>query len=473
MVNPLRFLPSIKVIQESDVYQYYIKKGFSPNYLTLLAQETVSDVRVLLQNNPMPHLNQENIMKQIDDLYSEKAKALFGSNLRKVINATGVILHTNLGRARLSEKTADAVHMAATNYTNLEFDLEKGARGSRHDHIEQQLITLTGAEAAMVVNNNAAAVFLILRAFAKQREVIVSRGELVEIGGSFRVSSIMEESDAHLIEIGTTNKTHEKDVLEALTDQTAMVMKVHQSNFNIVGFTSSVPRKKLADIAQDHQIIFYEDLGSGAFFDFQKHGIGHEPVVKDILKDGPDLISCSGDKLFGGPQAGIILGKKTLVDRLKKHQLARTIRVDKFTLAALSATLQSYFSEEQIIHDIPTVRHMLEDRSTVYDRATALCERLKDIPDTTAVVINSKSQVGGGTMPEVVIESVAVAIKHKQLSLNQLAIKLRKNEPAVVGRIQDDLYLLDCRTITDAECDDIYKAFSKLSVQDIRKGYDE
>ncbi|TCP30182.1 L-seryl-tRNA(Sec) selenium transferase [Scopulibacillus darangshiensis] len=462
MVNPLSYLPSIKAIQNSDIFQFYTKQGISADYLTILARETVEEARIMLKGTILSAVNQDDVHKQIYDLFSLKAGDLLKPGLRRVINGTGVILHTNLGRARLSRKAAEAVYGAAMNYTNLEFDLETGERGLRYDHIEEQLTKLTGAESAMVVNNNAAAVFFILRAFAKQREVIVSRGELVEIGGSFRVSSIMEESDARLIEVGTTNKTHGKDFLEAMGERTAMVMKVHQSNFNMVGFTSSVSRKRLAEIARNNKIIFYEDLGSGAFFNFQKYGIGHEPVVKDILQEGPDLISCSGDKLFGGPQAGIILGKKTLIDRLKKHQLARTLRVDKFTLAALSATIQSYFSNERLVQEIPTVHHMLEGLESVGKRAEDLCGCLKTYDNMTVKIIEATAKVGGGTMPDVSIDSYAVAIKHRYYSADQLAAKLRCGTPAIVGRIQDGLMILDLRTMTKAECDDVSQVMAVL-----------
>ncbi|MFC7392770.1 L-seryl-tRNA(Sec) selenium transferase [Scopulibacillus cellulosilyticus] len=467
MENQLRHLPSIKKIQDSQEYQLLSQKGIGEKYLTLLAQEAVDEVRQQLRNQTVTG-SQNDIYNEVCQRFTKKASMLINSPIRKVINGTGVILHTNLGRARMSEQAAKQVYSAATNYTNLEFNLETGERGSRHDHIEWLLTKLTGAEAAAVVNNNAAAVFLILRAFAKNKEVIVSRGELVEIGGSFRVSSIMEESDAALVEVGTTNKTHIEDFEQAITDETAMVLKVHRSNFNITGFTSSVSRESLAGIAEKHGIIFYEDLGSGAFFDFNQYGIGREPVVENILQEGPDLISCSGDKLFGGPQAGIILGKKVLIDRLKKHQLMRTFRVDKMTLAALSAAIQSYFSGDHGVSENPTLNRIMEKSLLVKRRALLLLQKLQRIHGFACRLVPLRSPIGGGTMPDIDLESYGIAIKHKKLASQTLAWQLRKGDPPIVGRIHEDDFLIDCRTVTDTECEDIAAAIRKIS-----SAYDE
>src|SRR5690606_26084967 len=280
--------------------------------------------------------------------------------LSRVINGTGTVLHTNLGRSRLSDAAIAHVAKTAANYSNLEYRLIEGSRGSRHDIIEDLLVEATGAEAAMVVNNNAAAVFLVLSALAKEQEVIVSRGQLVEIGGSFRVSSIMEESGARLVEVGTTNKTHLFDYEQAMNEETAMIMKVHTSNFKMIGFTETVETAELAALAKKHHdVIFYEDLGSGALYDFKKHGIGDEPVVREVIESGADLVSFSGDKLLGGPQAGLIAGKKELIARLKKHQLARVLRVDKMTLAALEETLKQYLGDPEKINELPTVRDII------------------------------------------------------------------------------------------------------------------
>jgi L-seryl-tRNA(Ser) seleniumtransferase len=313
----------------------------------------------------------------------------------------------------------------------------------------------------MIVNNNAAAVFMILRTFAKGKEVLVSRGELVEIGGSFRVSSIMAESDAQLIEVGTTNKTRIEDYAENLTENTAMVMKVHQSNFKIIGFTEAASRQELAELAAKHGLLFYEDLGSGALFDYGRLGFGQEPVIPNIIKEGVDLLSASGDKLFGGPQAGIILGKKHLIDRLKKHPLARTFRTDKMTIASLGATLQSYLSEKLEV-EIPTVRDVVADAETIKTRAIKLKKALALYPSIQAEIVPLTSRVGGGAMPDVPIKSYGVKIQSSELPAQTLADRLRTGTPSVIGRIEEAHVLLDCRTITDEEIDLVGQAFAKL-----------
>lgn len=386
--------------------------------------------------------------------------------LKRVINATGTILHTNLGRARLSEKAVNHVVEAAENYSNLEYKLEEGERGSRHTHVETLIKELTGAEAAMIVNNNAAAVYLVLRALAADKEVIVSRGQLVEIGGSFRISSIMEESGAKLVEVGTTNKTHLYDYERALNPETAMVMKVHTSNFKVVGFTKSVETDELIKLTRKHEdVIFYEDLGSGALYDFRKHGIGEEPVVKEIIDAGADIVTFSGDKLLGGPQAGIIAGKKTLIDRLKTHQLARVVRVDKMTLAALEGTLIDYARGESGIQNIPVVRDLLHSVDDLEKRSNHFVSRILDMTDDYEMkIIYGMSQVGGGTMPEVLLPTALISLRHRGLTSEQLAKKLRtENTPAIVARIQKDQYLLDLRTVSLDEEELLIKGLLKYS----------
>jgi L-seryl-tRNA(Ser) seleniumtransferase len=371
--------------------------------------------------------------------------------LKRVINATGTILHTNLGRARLSDKAVTHVAEAAKNYTNLEYKLEEGERGSRHTHVETLIKELTGAESAMIVNNNAAAVFLVLRALAAEKEVIVSRGQLVEIGGSFRISSIMEESGAKLVEVGTTNKTHLYDYEQAINSETAMVMKVHTSNFKVVGFTESVETDELIKFTSRFEdVIFYEDLGSGALYDFQKHGIGEEPVVKEIIEAGADLVTFSGDKLLGGPQAGIIAGQKQLIDRLKKHQLARVVRVDKMTLAALEGTLIDYVRGDKGVRNIPVIRDLLYSEKELEKRSSHFVSKILEMTNHYEIkIIHGMSQVGGGTMPEVQLPTILISLQHKRLTAEQLAKKLRtENKPAIVARIQKDQYLLDLRTVS-------------------------
>jgi L-seryl-tRNA(Ser) seleniumtransferase len=405
----------------------------------------------------------------IEDIFSILKSSLeeqFSYTLEKVINATGTILHTNLGRARLSEQAIQHVIEVAQNYSNLEYKLLEGERGSRHSHVEKLIREITGAEAAMVVNNNAAAVFLVLRAFAENREVIVSRGQLVEIGGSFRISSIMKESEAMLVEVGTTNKTHLYDYKEAVSSETSIIMKVHTSNFKVVGFTKSVESQELISLTKElENVIFYEDLGSGALFDFKKHGIGEEPVVKEIIEMGADLVTFSGDKLLGGPQAGIIAGKKVLIDRLKKHQLARVVRVDKMTLAALEGTLIDYVRGETGIRNIPTIRDMLVSVDELTNRSRIFVDRLlEQSTDYVADIAPGTSQVGGGTMPEVELPSILINLTHSVLSAEQLSRALRnKTKPAIITRIFKDKVVLDLRTVSREEEDGMIKALISVS----------
>lgn len=383
--------------------------------------------------------------------------------LKRVINATGTILHTNLGRARLSKEAIQHVVEIASHYSNLEYNIETGKRGSRHDILEHLITEITGAESAIVVNNNAAAVYFVLRAFAKQKEVIVSRGELVEIGGSFRVSAIMEESDAILREVGTTNKTHLHDYKNAITSETAMLLKVHTSNFKIVGFTESVEREQLKSLAKQHNLILYEDLGSGALYDFSSSGIGDEPVVKNILQNGVDLVSFSGDKLLGGPQAGIIAGKKELIDQLKKHQLARVLRVDKMTLAALEVTLQQYANQtDDFYKHNPTLEAILKPIHQIETQVDLFINRCNKITSLEFMKKKDVSKIGGGTMPTEEIETFGVLIKPKNYPSQELEKQLRYAAIPIIGRFVDHHLFLDFRTLSDQDIDDLIKQLQEL-----------
>jgi L-seryl-tRNA(Ser) seleniumtransferase len=369
--------------------------------------------------------------------------------IRPVINASGVVIHTNLGRSRLSHNAVKRMSETAQKYSNLEYNLEQGRRGSRHDLTEDLIKRATGAEAAMVVNNNAAAVYLVLKALAKNKEVIVSRGELVEIGGSFRVSSIMEESGAFLKEIGTTNKTHYSDYEKAINENTAMIMKVHTSNFKIVGFTKDVASKELMNLKMDSKdLIVYEDLGSGALYPFHHHGIGEEPLVSTVIDHGIDLVTFSGDKLLGGPQAGIIAGKKELIEKLKKDQLARVLRVDKFTIAALNETLNAYLNDDWL--SIPTVRDILTSADEIKDRTINLMENLKKNSKLSMSVVKEFSQVGGGTMPDVKLPTYCLGLRN-EMGAVYLAKYFKDCKTPIIVRIKNEEVLIDLRTVTDEE----------------------
>lgn len=462
MKNNLQELPAIHTIQRDERFLNLSEKENIPvQKLTDWARSIIGHIRdqVLEGNWQENLLSEHHFDDYIFDQLRQYSEAFHQYHLRQVINATGTILHTNLGRARLSKKVMEQVVLTAGNYSNLEYDLEHGKRGSRHQLIESILTEITGAEAAMVVNNNAAAVYLILRALASGKEVVVSRGELVEIGGSFRISSIMEESGAILREIGTTNKTHLYDYEQAINEETGILMKVHTSNFKTIGFTQAVEAGELVDLTNgDNGPLVYEDLGSGALHDFP---VGNEPVVSKVLETGVDIVSFSGDKLLGGPQAGIIVGKKHLVDQLKKHQLARVLRVDKMTLTALEATLKSY--QEGNAEEIPTVRDMTLPLSNIKEKAARFIDEiLQQNHSWNMDLKEDSSQIGGGSMPDVTIPTYVVAVSHMERTPQQTFDQLRKGKPAVLARLKHDHVLLDFRTITEEEIPQLVECFTQI-----------
>lgn len=387
-----------------------------------------------------------------ETLYNQIAALVFQSrlpSLRRVMNGTGIVLHTNLGRACLSEAATQAAANAARHYSTLEYNLAAGERGLRYTHVERLLCQLSGAESAMVVNNNAAAVLLILSALAAGGEVVTSRGELVEIGGSFRVPEIMESCGALLREVGTTNKTHLRDYAQAIGENTRALMKVHTSNYRIVGFTESVPLDALVALGHENGLLVIEDLGSGCLIPLEQFGICGEPTVQDSVRAGVDVISFSGDKLLGGPQAGIIVGRKAVLDRLKYHPLTRALRVDKMTLAALEATLRSY-AEGTAVQEIPTLAMMSMDTEALRARATALCALLVKA-GVCAEVISEQGQVGGGSVPTQLLPTFVVAIQPASGSVDALEAALRLREVPIIGRIAHNRYLLDARTLREED----------------------
>ena len=373
--------------------------------------------------------------------------AMHTPNMRSVINGTGTILHTNLGRAPISQKHMNRIAQIATGYSNLEYNLEAGRRGERYSHFEKLLCKITGAEAAMAVNNNAAAVMLILSSLAKGGEVVVSRGELVEIGGKFRVPDVMEQSGATLVEVGTTNKTHYDDYESAITEETKALLKVHTSNYRIVGFTDTVGIDELIPIAKEHDIPVIEDLGSGVLIDLSKYGITYEPTVQDSIRKGADVVCFSGDKLLGGPQAGIIIGKKKYIDMMKKNQLTRALRIDKFTATALELVLQEYLSEENAIQNIPVLKMITKS----YDETVAEAKTFKRMLQREKLsaayeVVDCESQIGGGSLPLERIPSAAVAIHPEKISVPELEERMRHLPVPIIPRTVNDTILLDVRT---------------------------
>lgn len=415
-------------------------------------------------------------VKMIAAETSRLATMLQTPSLKKVINASGVIIHTNLGRSVLAPEAVEAVTQVASGYSTLEYDTENMSRGSRHDHCESLLCALTKAEAAIAVNNNAAAVMMVLSEFAAGHEAIVSRGELVEIGGSFRVPDIMKQSNATMIEVGTTNKTHLSDYQDLLSADTAMFLKVHPSNYRMIGFTESVEIKELRKLADEEnarrkdtgtpEILVYEDQGSGALIRLACFGEYHEPTVSDSLEQGADLISFSGDKLLGGPQAGIIVGKKEYIDRLKKNPLARALRLDKMTLAALLATLQLYLDEKEAEKKIPTLRMLSASAEQVEQEAAQMKQKLDDAissHDATFTLSREIARAGGGALPMCDIDSTVVCVEfHKGSAQKCEEYFIRRRSTPIIARIKQDRMLFDVRTVLGVEeIDEIVAALAE------------
>ncbi len=387
-------------------------------------------------------------LEELVPVLTDRIRQEMRPRFRRVVNATGVIIHTNLGRSVLPAETAQVLAEAGTRYSNLEFDLETGQRGSRYSLVEKLLCDLTGAEAALVVNNNAAAVLIVLETLARGREVVVSRGQLVEIGGSFRIPDVMERSGARLVEVGATNRTHPRDYERAVTEETALLLKVHCSNFKVIGFTREVSLEELVALGAALNIPVMEDLGSGCFVDLSRFGLEKEPTVQEVVASGVDVVTFSGDKLLGGPQAGIILGRKDIIARIRKNPVNRAMRIDKFTLAALESILRLYLDENTACATIPTLAMIGEPVESVRKRARRLAKRLRSrIRDCNVAVKETVSRVGGGAMPEQNLPSCAVELQPGTMTVNRLESLLRQLDVPVIGRIEDDRFLLDMRTV--------------------------
>jgi L-seryl-tRNA(Ser) seleniumtransferase len=438
-MNPseLRHLPSVDALLH-DPTIHDLADRFGRELTVQACRETLDTARQkILAGNaaPMPALIVDDIRAYIENVVRP--------SLVPVINATGVIIHTNLGRAPLSPETIAAMNIAAQGYTNLEYALDAGERGSRHAHAESIITRLTGAEAALVVNNNAAAVMLILAAFARGKQAIVSRGQLVEIGGGFRIPEVMQQSGATLVEVGTTNRTYVADYERAITDQTTLLMRVHSSNFKVIGFTHEPTLEELATLAHQKNLLCVDDLGSGALIDTSAYGLAHEPMPQESLAAGADLISVSGDKLLGGPQAGIILGKKSAIDVLKKFPLTRALRVDKVTLAGVQATLLHYLKEEAT-KKIPVWMMISATVAGLDARASKWAERLTS-KGLIALVIDAESTIGGGSLPGETLPTRVLAIT--VASPDKFAAHLRHHTFPIVARIEEDRLVFDPRTV--------------------------
>lgn len=402
----------------------------------------------------------EDIIHKVLDEINKKSQP----SLRPVINATGVVLHTNLGRAVLSEDAKKAIDNVAAGYANLELNLASGERGSRYSHVEFLIKRLTGAEACLVVNNNAAAVLLALDTLAKGKETIVSRGELVEIGGAFRVPDVMERSGSKLIEVGTTNKTYIRDYENKIHPGTGLLLKVHTSNYRIIGFTQGPALKELVELGNNHGIPVMDDLGSGCLFDLRGRGVGDEPMVQQLIESGVDVVTFSGDKLLGGPQAGIIAGKEKYISQMKKNPLTRALRIDKLTIAALEATLRSYLEPEDALKSVPTLEMLTRSLSTLKEQAEALKDMLKAAVPSGLEIMTEEgvSQVGGGSLPGVNLPTYLVVIKPINLKVDQFAADLRKGSPAVLTYIRDDRVIIDPRTVLPSQYGPLVSAIRLL-----------
>jgi L-seryl-tRNA(Ser) seleniumtransferase len=384
--------------------------------------------------------------------------------LRRLVNATGVILHTNLGRAPLCSEAVERIADVGRGYSNLEFDLARGERGLRYDHVSALICALCGAQDALIVNNNAAAVLLVLNTLAEHKEAIVSRGELIEIGGEFRIPDVMTKSQSILREVGTTNRTRLSDYEKAIGPNTGVILKVHTSNYRIVGFTEEADLVPLVALGKHHNIPVFDDLGSGCLIDLTPFGLQHEPTVREVLDTGVDVVTFSGDKLLGGPQAGIIVGKKDVVARIKKNPLNRALRIDKFTLAALEATLMHYLTPEDAPRKLRSLKALTEPAVDVKKRARKLIQKLKraNLADLTCEMRESKAAAGGGSLPTQDIPSIVVAVKSEKMTASRMEAKLRQAPVPIIVRVDDDEILLDLRTVAEDEFGFIVDALRQL-----------
>ncbi|MGO1527539.1 MAG: L-seryl-tRNA(Sec) selenium transferase, partial [Senegalia sp. (in: firmicutes)] len=444
-----RSLPKVDDILEKEKIKEALE--YLPREIIIESiRDTLDKFRFDISNN----IKKENLYENIDNISQiiiKSAKDKIKPKLKKLINATGTVIHTNLGRSLISKEIMEKVIETSSNYSNLEYDLKEGKRGSRYSHIEDIICRITGAEASLVVNNNASAVMLILSSLAKKKEVIVSRGELVEIGGSFRIPDVMKESGAHLVDVGTTNKTHEFDYEREINEETGLLLKVHTSNYKILGFTESVDLESLVEIGRKNNIPVVEDIGSGVLIDLSKYGLSYEPTVQESIEKGVDIVSFSGDKLLGGPQAGIIVGKKNLIEKMKKNQLTRALRVDKMTLAALELTLREYLDEDKAIKNIETLKMLTMNIEEIENKAKKLYDLLINIKNIKIQIKDDFSQVGGGSLPLEQIKTKVIIIKSLDKKMNKVEESLRNFNPPIVGRIKNDELYIDLRTVREDE----------------------
>jgi len=448
-INKILLLDEIKELM--NTYTEVAIKSAVKQYIEEVKQAILNE-----ELTEVPSLSK--IVVEVEKIVEKEDK----NSLRRVINATGTILHTNLGRSLLSEKIKENIESVTFNYSNLEFDIDNKKRGSRYVHLIDIIKKLTGAEDVLVVNNNAAAVLLTLNTLVKGQEIIVSRGELVEIGGAFRIPEIIKLSGGVPVEVGTTNKTHLKDYENAISEETGALLKVHTSNYKILGFTESVSNEEISYLARENELVSINDLGSGQFVDFSKFGLPYEPTVKEILDSGIDIVTFSGDKLLGGPQAGIIVGKKKYIEKMKKNQLTRALRVDKMTLASLEATLKLYLDEKEALEHIPTLHMISLSKERLFGKADVLKTKLSSF-DFDIRIEEDKAEVGGGSYPASYLESVAVKLTHRKLHATEIERRLLEVEIPIITRIKDNSIILDMRTLRTREFDIVKAALEEVT----------
>jgi len=446
-------LPSVDEIMKSNQGIQWLN-AYPRRYVLQAIREAIDIKRKEIIEGLATDLSEEVMTADVENIL----KRLSSYSLKPLINATGVVIHTNLGRSVLSEKALRNIRQVSESYSNLEYDIEEGKRGKRYVHVKRILREVTGAEGALIVNNNAGAVLLCLNTLAKGKEVIVSRGELVEIGGSFRMPDVMTSSSAILREVGTTNKTHLYDYERAINENTSLILKIHKSNYRISGFTEEVSIEDLVSLGRKHKIPVMFDLGSGCLMDLKPFGIHIEPAVKDVVKSGVEITTFSGDKLLGGPQGGVIVGKREYIEKIQKNPMTRALRIDKLTLAGFEATLMEYIDEEKALKNIPTLRMLLQKPEEIKSRANKLAKRLKkEIKNVYIDVMADTSRAGGGALPEVDLPTYVVSIQSAEISVNELEERLRKGNPPIIARIKEGSLILDARTVRDKDFEGILK----------------
>ena len=457
MKHLLSQIPAINKILMTEEVKQLLEEYPEVFVKDIVKKETENIKNEILNNN----LSEVPSMEEIIEKINLSVKKNYKYSLRRVINATGTILHTNLGRSILSESIKENLIDVVFNYSNLEFNLAEKQRGSRYVHLIDIIKRLTGAEDVLVVNNNAAAVMLTLSTLAKDKEIVVSRGELVEIGGAFRIPEIIKLSGGTIQEVGTTNKTHLKDYVNAINENTGILLKVHTSNYKIVGFTKEVTYKELADLAHEKGLVAVNDLGSGQFVDFTSYGLTYEPTVKEVLDSGIDVVTFSGDKLLGGPQAGIIVGKKKYIEAMKKNQLTRALRVDKMTIAALEATFRLYLDEQKALKEIPTLNMISMSMEELREKAHKFAEKVKETAFTSEIM-EDKAEIGGGSYPGVYLDSMSVKLTHNTKTATEIEGILLEADIPIITRIKENSIIFDMRTLREQEFDLVVESLKKI-----------